>query len=89
MKERLRWLGHVVWMKDDIFPNIFLFGHLSRAKRKVGCPRLGWEDTIKKDLKETGTCWEGFKEEALNRLRWRWSVPSCFGLRWLGAETTC
>ena len=33
MKERLRWLGHVLWMKDDIFPKTVLFGQPSRAKR--------------------------------------------------------
>jgi hypothetical protein len=42
-------------MKDDILPKIVLFGQPSRAKRKAGRPRLGWEDVIKKDLKEMGT----------------------------------
>ena len=41
-------------MKDDILPKIVLFGKLSRAKPKAGCPRLGWEDVIKNDLKEMG-----------------------------------
>ena len=54
MKERLRWLGHVLRMKDDRLPKIVLFGQPSRAKRKAGRPRLGWEDVIKKDLKEMG-----------------------------------
>jgi hypothetical protein len=55
MKERLRWLGHVVRKKDDILPKIVFFGQPSRAKRKAGRPRLGWGDVIKKDLKEMGT----------------------------------
>ena len=29
MKERLRWLGHVLWMKDDRLPKIVLFDHPS------------------------------------------------------------
>jgi hypothetical protein len=33
-------------------PKIVLFGKPSRAKRKAGRPRLGWEEVIKKDLKE-------------------------------------
>ena len=33
-------------------PKIVLFGKPSRAKRKAGRPRLGWEDVIKKDLKD-------------------------------------
>ena len=68
MKERLRWLGHVLRMKDDIWPKIVLFGQPSGATRTTGRPRLGWEDVINKDLKEMGTSWEGVKREALNRL---------------------
>jgi hypothetical protein len=89
MKESLRWLGHVVWMKDDRFPKIVLFVQPSRAKRKASRPRLGWEDVIKKDLKEMETLWEGVKREALNRLVWRRSVRSCVGLRWQGAAVSC
>ena len=68
MKERLRWLGHVLRMKDDILPKIVLFGQPSGATRKARRPCLGWEDVINKDLKKMGTSWEGVKREALNRL---------------------
>ena len=87
MKERLRWLGHVLRMKDDRLPKIVLFGQPSGATRKAGRPFLGWEDVINKDLKEMGTSWEGVKREALNRLGWR-SVRSCVGLRRLGAAVS-
>ena len=50
-KERLRWIGHILRMKDDRLSKIVLFGHPSGAKRKAGRPRLGWEDVINKDLK--------------------------------------
>ena len=86
IRERLRWLGHVLRMKDDKLPKIVLFGQLSWAKRRACHPQLGWEDVIKKDLKEMGTSWEGVKKEALNRLGWRRSVvavltSSCLVLR--------
>jgi hypothetical protein len=55
-------------MNDDRLPKIALFGRPSRAKRKAGRLRLGWEDVIKKDLREMGTSWEDVKREALNRL---------------------
>ena len=58
MKERLRWLGHVVRMKDDRLPKTVLFTQPSRAKRKAGRPHLGWEDVTNKDFKEMGTSWE-------------------------------
>jgi len=35
-----------------------------------------------------GILWEVVKKEALNRLGWRRSVRSCFGLRRLGAAVS-
>ena len=58
-------------MKDDRLPKIVLFDQPSRTKRKAGRPRLGWEDVIKKYLKEIGASWEAIKMEALNGLGWR------------------
>ena len=43
---------------------------------------------INKDLKEMGTSCEDVKREALNRLSWRRSVRSCFGVRWHGAAVS-
>ena len=87
--ETLRWLGHVQRRKHDRLPKIVLFGKPSKGKRETGCTLLGWEDVIKKDLKEKGTSWEGVKRGALNRLEWRRSVRNCVGLRWLGAAVSC
>ena len=84
MKERLRWLGLALQVKDDRLPKIVFFGQLSGATRKAGRPRMSWEDVINKDLKEIGTSLEGVKRKALNRLDWRRSVRSCVGLRRLG-----
>ena len=64
MKERLRWLGYLLRMKDDRLPKIVLFSQQSGAKRKAGLPHLGWEDVINKDLKDMRTSWEGVKREA-------------------------
>ena len=55
MKERLRWLGQFLYMMDDRLLKIVLFGQPSRATRKAGCPRLGWENVIMKDLNKMGT----------------------------------
>lgn len=38
MRERLRWLGHVLQMKDDRLPKIILVDQPSRAKQKEGHP---------------------------------------------------
>ena len=74
MKKTLRWVGHVLRMKDDRLLKIGVFGQPFRVKQKAGRPRLGWEDVIKKYSKETGTSWEGVKREALNILGWRRSI---------------
>ena len=66
MKERLRWLGHVLRIKDDRLPKIFLFCQPYRVKRKAGRLRLGWEVVIKKNLKETGASLKGLKRDTLN-----------------------
>jgi hypothetical protein len=59
----------------------------SRDKQKAGHPRLGWEDVIKKDLKEMRTSWEGVKREDLNRLGWKsdWDCAALLVsvLRWV------
>ena len=41
MRERLRWLGHILQMKDDRLPKVLLFGQPSKDKRKAGCLLLG------------------------------------------------
>ena len=70
-------------MKDDTLLKIFLFDQPSRAKRKAGRLQLGWENVVKKDLREMGTLLEGVRREVSNRLGRRRSVRSCIGLKWL------
>jgi hypothetical protein len=48
MRERLRWLGHVLQMKHDRLQKILLVGQSSRAKRKAGRLRMGWENVTRK-----------------------------------------
>jgi hypothetical protein len=76
-------------MKGDRLPKIVLFGLPTRAKQKAGCPQLGWEDVIKKDLRKIGTSCEGVKRETLNRLGWRRNYRSGFDLGWLDAVVSC
>ena len=61
MEGRLRWLGHILQMKDEGLPKIVLFGQPSRAKQKAGRPRLGWEDVIKR-FKGNGSFLGGCKK---------------------------
>ena len=74
MRERLRWLGHVLQMKNDRLPEIVLGSQTSRGKQKAGRPGLGWE---------------GVKKKALNRLGWRRNMRSSVDLRWFCAAVSC
>jgi hypothetical protein len=47
MKERLRWLGHVLRMKGDRLPKIVLSGEPYRGW-VGGSSAVGWEDVRKK-----------------------------------------
>ena len=88
MREKLRWLGHDLWIKDARLKKSVIFGQLSRTKRKAGRPhRL--EDVERKYLIEMGILWEGVKREALNRLGWRRSVGIYACLRWSGVAVSC
>ena len=60
-----------------------------RTKRKAGCPQIGHEEVVRKDLKETRTCWEGLKRKTLNRLVWRKNVCRFVALWWPGAKVNC
>ena len=62
MKERLRWLGYVLWMKDDRLPNIVLFGQPSRAKRVSRSSPFGVGGCHKEKCKEKGNFLGGCKE---------------------------
>ena len=48
MRERLRWLWHVLRMKDNRLPKIVIFYQPSRAKQKGGRLRLCRQDALKK-----------------------------------------
>jgi len=63
MRERLRWLQHVMQMKLNRLPKIVLFVQPSRANCKAGCPRLGkggcQKERFKKNRNILGGCKEG------------------------------
>jgi len=44
MRERLRWLGHILRMKDEWLPKVVLFGQPSWAKRKASRQQVDGED---------------------------------------------
>jgi len=47
MKERLKWLSHILRIKDKL-PYIARFGILSKTKRQAGSFPMGNEEVMKK-----------------------------------------
>jgi len=62
LRERLRWLEHVLQMKNDRLQKIFVVGQPFRVKQKVVCPQMESEDIVRKDLREIGNFLAGCKE---------------------------
>ena len=53
IRKNLRWTGHLMRMSPDRLPKQVLYFQLSSGRRKRGCPRLRFKDTIKRNLKPT------------------------------------
>lgn len=52
-QRRLRWLGHVYWMKDGRIPKDLLYGELESGSRPIGRPKLRFKDVCKRDMLTT------------------------------------
>ena len=59
MRESIKLLGHILQRNVDILPTLILLDKLSRAKIKAGCPQMGWENVVRKGLREKGAFWNG------------------------------
>ncbi|KAK2170900.1 hypothetical protein NP493_1128g00046 [Ridgeia piscesae] len=51
IRKNLRWTAHLMRMSSDRLPKQILYSQLSSGHRKRGCPRLRFNDTIKRNLK--------------------------------------
>jgi hypothetical protein len=51
MKERLKWIGNILWMKDSVLAKMAIFGHFSGTKKISSSPN-GVGKVMKKDLRK-------------------------------------
>ena len=70
VKERLRWLGWVLRIKNDRLPKKECFLAVEPAQQKARRPGIGRGGASRKDSKEVGTSRMDVKIETLNRLDW-------------------
>ena len=75
IRNRLRWLGHVVRMQDERPVKNLLYSELAEGTRKVGRPFLRFKDTMKDILKRGGVL-DIWKSVATDRLEWRWLISN-------------
>ena len=54
IRNRLRWMGHVVRLPDERPTKALLYGALAKGSRKTGRPLLQYRDTIKDILNRGG-----------------------------------
>ena len=73
-QRRMRWLGHVTWMKDGRIPKDLLYSELATGKRPTGWPQLRFKNVCKWDLQAFGINTDYWEVTATDRDAWRHSV---------------
>jgi len=73
-QRRMRWLGHVIRMKDGRIPKDLLCGELAARKRPTGRPQPRCKDVCKQDLQALGINTDSWEATATDRDAWRHTV---------------
>ena len=73
-QRRMRWLGHVTWMKDGRIPKDLLYGKLATGKRPTRRPQLRFKDVCKRDFQALGLKTDSWEVTATDRDAWRHTV---------------
>ena len=73
-QRRMRWLGHVTWMKDGRIPKDLLYGELATGKRPAGRPQLRFKDVCKRDFQALGINTDSWEVTTTDRNAWRNTV---------------
>ena len=80
VKNNLRWIGHVIRMKNHRLPKQLLYGELSAGKRKQGGQRKRFKDNLKHYLKCCFFDLNTWKYCAKDRAKWRAKIHLGVGI---------
>ena len=69
-QHQLRWFGHIPRRPPEAPVRSGVLKQIDNEKRGRGIPKLTWEESVKRDLKE----WNISKEVALNRSAWKLAI---------------
>ena len=75
VRERWRWLGHVLRMPADALPRVAL-SWTPQGRRRRGRPKETWRRSMDKELTEKGLTWETARRKASDRVAWRTLVEA-------------
>jgi len=70
IQHRLRWFGHVQRKPAEAPVRRGVLERVDNVKSGRGRPKLTWDESVKRDLKD----WNISKEIALNRSVWRLAI---------------
>ena len=70
IRNRLRWVGHVVRLPDDGPTKALPYGELAQGSRKTGRTLLRYRDTIK-DILNRGGALHTWRDAVMERTEWR------------------
>ncbi|KAG2611405.1 hypothetical protein PVAP13_4KG163305 [Panicum virgatum] len=70
IRERLRWFGHVQRRPPEAPVRSGVLKRVDKVKRGRGRPKLTWDESVKRDLKD----WDISEELALDRSAWRLAI---------------
>ena len=74
MKAQLRWVGHVMRMRDDRLPKMIFLSELADGARAPGGPTKRFKDSIRATLRACNINISGWESLASDRSAWRSAV---------------
>ena len=69
-QHRLRWFGHVQWRPPEAPVLSGVLKRVNKVKRDRGRPKLTWDESVKRDLKDWNIC----EKVVLDRSAWRLAI---------------
>jgi hypothetical protein len=72
-KTRLRWVGHIVRMQDNLPCRKITLG-MPEGRRRVGRPNIRWMDGVTRDAERLGI--RNWRTKAMDRDGWRFVIQS-------------